>query len=285
MSDVGIRLGGPDNASNRFLADWPYGIFISPLVENRDKRLHEFLRINNFENGPSLFLGESDSDIQAFRDLTGHNLDGVSNTVIHHIFIHWFKRVRNYGRIEFFASAEIFEARIEPADHRTIISCIGHAGRRVNVIDAAARIGWMKGLTPEEYGVLAYGVDFGFPPFDLECRCEMEGIIPGVDFSEPLRRPVVTRTKWDRLEHIAYICSKTPIDEMSEEKFIDLLELMLRVSAELSENPDPQSRLERRIGEAFAARGRKAEAIRHLEKALSIRPKVGCKKLLQKLRS
>ena len=144
----------------------------------------------------------------------------------------------------------------------------------------------MKTLTPEEHGILAYGMDFGFPPFDLNCACDLEGIITGVNFdiAEPKRR-IVTRTKWDRLNHIHYILSKGSPSEMSEGKFNDLMELMLRVSGELSENPDPRSKLERRIAEVLIERNRNMEAIGHLEKALSLKPKVGVKKLLERMKS
>jgi hypothetical protein len=281
-----IRLGGPDTGSIRFLQNWPGGMFISPLVDNSDQRIHQFLVERFFANG-SLLFGTESSVLNDFRDVCGGSLDGETNQVVYAIAQYFVQRIHNFRHVESIAMAEIIQARVPPADYLTPTTCIGHAGRMVNVIDASKRIRWMKTLTAEDYGILAYAVDFGFPPFDILCSCRIEGIIPGVDYDveEPKRRPTVTRTKWDRLNHIHQIFSKRSPPEMSEEKFSELLEFMLRVSDELSANPDPQSKLERLIGEALAARGISDEAIAHLEKALSIRPKVGVKKLLSELKS
>ena len=281
-----IRLGGPDTVSIRFLQNWPGGMFISPLVDNSDQSIHQFLVERFFANG-SLLFGPESSVLSDFRDICGGLLDSETDQIVYAVVQYFVQRIRNFCHIESIAMAEILQARVPPADQLTPTTCIGHAGRTVNVMDASKRIRWMKTLTAEDYGILAYAVDFGFPPFDILCSCSIEGIIPGVDYDveEPKRRPIVTRTKWDRVSHINQILSKSSPAEMSEDKFSELLEFMLQVSDELSANPDPQSKLERRIGEALEARGIAGEAIAHLEKALSIRPKVGVKKLLSELRS
>lgn len=285
-SNIGIQLGGPDRVSIAFLQNWPGGMFVSHLVDNSNTRIQQFLVERYFDDGAALFGRESFGEINDFRSVCG-SLHDVSDEVISAILQYFVNRVRNYSHIENIALAEITRGQVDSVDEYTPTTCLGHGGRKVNVFDAALRIRWMKTLDSVEYGVLAYGVDFGFPPFDILCSCRMFGVISGTDYEpyEALSRRRVTRTKWDRLNHIDFILRKTSPSDMSEEKFSDLFELMLQVSEELVENPDPQSKLERRTGEALAARGRKEEAILHLEKALRIRPKVGVKKLLIDLKA
>ena len=272
-------------AFEQYWVDWPNGLFICPLVNNYDRRLHEFLWLRNFEQGSSLFHGESEIDIQNFRNLNENHLAETSNSVIHRIFIHWVQRVRNFQHLLTLAAAEIENAKTPQADYLTDTNCIAHAGRLINVNESMKRLSWIMGLTHEEYEIQAYGIDFGFPPFDLMCSCTMEGVFEGVNdyYVVPKRR--ITRTKWDRLNHIHFILSKHSPSEMSDEKFRELLSLMLRVSDELIDNPDPRAKLERTIGEAFVARKLESRAIPHLEKALTLRPKVGVKKLLNDLKS
>ncbi|MCY7375844.1 MAG: tetratricopeptide repeat protein, partial [Pyrinomonadaceae bacterium] len=74
------------------------------------------------------------------------------------------------------------------------------------------------------------------------------------------------------------------VAQMPQSEFEELLNQMLKASDMLPNNPYPRANLERQIGEILLAKGRNEEAIKHLDKAMSINPKVGVKKLLYKLK-
>lgn len=180
---VGIRLGGPDRTSIKYLSSWLDGLPISPLVNNRDERLHQFLIDTNFANGSSLFRGESDVDIGEFRKLTNNDLADVSNADIQQIFIYWFMRVRNYTHILSLLQAEIRKARVGSFGSNYASTCSKHTDSLINVVDAVSWVKWFNTLTQEDYIDRVFGKDFGFPPYNVECLCNLEGIIPGVDYN------------------------------------------------------------------------------------------------------
>lgn len=171
---VGIRFGGPDRPSIKLLEGWPGGLYFSPLVERQTNVFNNWLRDELFGDGAVLFYPDEHSEVIArFREITGIGPDVVSPVEIKRHVRYFLRRVRNYAHIETMVEGLISQARVVGDCHD------GH--RNVNVIDAHLRIGWMKTLTLEDYRIYAYGADFGFPPFDLECVCLMEGVIAGID--------------------------------------------------------------------------------------------------------
>lgn len=89
------------------------------------------------------------------------------------------------------------------------------------------------------------------------------------------------------LENGAALFGRESSDEMNDFRKVvggALLNQMVKASDMLPNNPYPRANLERQIGEILLAKGRDEEAIKHLDKAMSINPKVGVKKLLYKLK-
>lgn len=96
-------------------------------------------------------------------------------------------------------------------------------------------------------------------------------------------RKFKVETVWDLLAGIDKKLSNQNIVQMPQSEFEEVSNQMFRVSDMLMNNPHPRANLERQIGEILLAKGRDEEAIKHLDKAMSINPKVGVKKLLSKL--
>lgn len=143
---VGVRFGGPDKVSIRLLDEWPNGLFYRPDVE-----------------------GDHTAAL-----VEKHFTDGSSVLIDGDPFERYFvARVRNYAHIESLVQAGIWKAR-------STGEC--HPVRAIGVADAARRIKWFRTLSAEEYRWGVFGKDYGFPPFDIDCRCGMEGIIPGVEY-------------------------------------------------------------------------------------------------------
>ena len=282
---VGITLGGPDLASIRLLNGWPNGLCLSPLIEHHTEELNQFLIKKYFENGAALFGRESSYEMEMVREVVGEPFANLDLQVISHIVHYYVVRVRNYAHIESLMEGYIEKARVRPVDQLTPTTCLGHGGRLVNVTYAAGRIAWFKTLTHAQYGMGVYNKDYGFPPFDILCTCSVQAIFRLADNNSYDRPTKVTRTKWDRLAHIHAIMSKyEDASQMTPAKFEEFLGFAVGVADELVENGDPQSKLERLIGESLVARGRFEEALSHLQKAVNSRPKVGCQKLLSKLK-
>ena len=282
---VGIKLGGPDRVSIRLLNEWPGGLCFSPQIKNHTRKLTQFLIEQFFENGAGLFGRQSSDRLQDLREAAGGSLDDLDDASIHVIALYYVQRVRNYVHIQSLIEAGIEKARVPPVDHLTPTTCLGHGGRIVDVSYAASCITWFKTLTHPQYGMGVFNKNYDFPPFNIHCTCRLAGIISGIDDNSNDRPAKVTRTKWDSLAHIHAIMSKyEDANHMSPVKFEEFLRLALEVADELVENGDPHSKLERLIGESLAARGRYEEALVHLQKAINIRPRVGCQKLLDKIK-
>lgn len=177
MSEVGIRLGGPDRVSMRLLEEWPNGLCLSPLIKHPSQNLTDFLIKQYFENGAALFGRESSYEIELVRETVGGAFAGLDVPEITRIVQYYVQRTRNYAHIETLTQGMICKARIVGSGD----GCVGRDGQIVSIVDAMSWVKWFKTLSYEEYGYRVYGKDQIFPPFDLECTCRLEGVIPGVD--------------------------------------------------------------------------------------------------------
>ncbi|MEQ1643750.1 MAG: hypothetical protein ABL959_09930 [Pyrinomonadaceae bacterium] len=166
---IRVSLGGPDNASIRFLKQWPRGFFISPLVDYFDENLQEFLTKQYFQNGAALFGGETPDELQRIREWARGYLDEVSDRDVYLIAQYFVQRVRNYVHIR-----ALSESRVAWA---VAVGC--HNGRRIDVEQSRGALRLIKRFSLLEYSEEVWGKDLGFPPFGIECVCRMEGIIAG----------------------------------------------------------------------------------------------------------
>ena len=90
---------------------------------------------------------------------------------------------------------------------------------------------------------------------------------------------------WELMSFIDDKIRFKEISQMQEADFRKVLSLMSKASPMLADNPHPRAKLERQIGEMLIAKGHVKEAVKHLEMAVSINPKVGVQKMLKKLKS
>lgn len=280
-----IKFGGADTRSIKMLNSFPHGLFISEFVNNRDEKIHRFLCKNYLENGAALFGRESSDEMNDFRKVVGGALDNVSDEDVSGIIQFYVQRLRNYGHIESFFQARIRQARIVCADIPRTDTCKFYEGKLISVEDAFNKLKWLQTLTPEEYGREISNNVFDIPPFYQFCRCRLEGIVPGVvDNYEKQKPKIKAETVWDLLADIDKKNSGQDVAQMPQSEFEELLNQMLEASDMLPNNPYPRANLERQVGEILLAKGHDREAIKHLDKAMSINPKVGVKKLLYKLK-
>jgi hypothetical protein len=166
-----LSLGGSDRASIKFLKKWPRGFYVSPLVDNFDCNLQDFLIKQCFENGAAMFARRSAHEMQMVREWARGHLDASQDNEVYQIVQYFFERVKNYTHIRSLSDAEIPFAR-------TTGEC--HPVRLVKVQETRLLIRAFRQMSLQQYGDEVYGKDHGFPPFDLDCRCRMEGVIPGV---------------------------------------------------------------------------------------------------------
>lgn len=280
-----IKFGGADTRSIKMLNSFPHGLFINELINNCDEKIHRFLCKNYLENGAALVSQESSDEMNDFRNVVGGALDNVSDENIAGIIQFYVQRLRNYGHIESLLQARIKQARIVCVDVPRTDVCKFYEGKTISVEDAFNKIKRFQTLTLEEYGQEISNKVFDIPPFYQFCRCRPEGIIPGmVDNYEKQKPKIKAETVWDLLAGIAKKLSGHDVAQMPELEFDEVLNQMFKASDMLVNNPYPRANLERQIGETLLTRGLYIEAIKHLEKAVSINPEVGVKKLLNTLK-
>lgn len=178
-----VRFGGPDNASIAAAASFENGLFISPFVE-ANRELQQFLIERYFTDGAALFGRESSEELNDFRRAAGLPAE-FPEARSYEIVQYFVQRARNYAHIESLFEAEIEEARVcvEDQDPR----CRVYEGKSI-IVDACKRnLDWFRSLSQEQYLNEVFGKDWGFPPFHTLCRCRLEGVIEGVDYSDSLR--------------------------------------------------------------------------------------------------
>ena len=169
---IGFRLGGPDKVSIRSFQDWPNGICLSPLITEHTRELTDFLIGQYFENGAALFGRESAEEMEMVRAAVGEPFAMLEVREIYRFVQYYVLRVRNYAHLGTMSQAMIRHAIVRG-------SC--HEEHFVTIADAVSWVKWFQKLSTAEYARRVFGKDFGFPPFDIDCRCRMEGLIEGTD--------------------------------------------------------------------------------------------------------
>lgn len=172
MIRVSLSLGGSDRASIKFLKKWPRGFYVSPLVDNFDSHLQDFLIKQCFTDGAALFGRETPYELQQVREWARGRLDAVPDREVYYIVQYFVQRVRNYVHIRSLSEAEISSARSS--------GC--HESRIVDVERSRVKIREMRRLSLMDYRDQVYGKDLGFPPYSIECTCRLEGLIAGVGY-------------------------------------------------------------------------------------------------------
>ncbi len=281
-----ITFGGPDKVSINFLKTFRNGLFISELVDNSDKRIHDVLIKQNFINGSSLLHGESDLDCQELREVCHGKLNNLSDKEIHAIMTFYVQRVKNYSHIENLWQGRIKHARIIPLSIPRTGVCDYYEGKLIDVEKAFQTIQRFKILTYEDYNKEISTKDFGFPPLYKGCLCELQGLIAGIDKVDDVyvkakyKRSLREKTKWEFLQEFQIKC-----ENITRETLPEIHQLGCRVSEMLIDYPNQRAKLERQIGEIFLAEGDNIKALFHLKKAFEIDNKVGVKKLIDKLQT
>ncbi len=175
-----IKFGGADTRSIKMLNSFSQGFFISELVNNADEKIHRFLSTNYLENGVALFGKESSDELQDFREVCGGALDSISDEDVVGIIQFYVQRLRSYGHIESLFEAKIKQAKIESLGKPRTAMCKFYEGKILSVVDIYHQIKWFQTLSPEDYHKQISSVEFGIPPLYKNCRCSLEGIIPGL---------------------------------------------------------------------------------------------------------
>jgi tetratricopeptide (TPR) repeat protein len=277
-----IQFGGADKKSLEEINSFHNGLFVSELLDNTNLRIHQVLAKQNFINGSSLFHGISEVDCQELRTVCNGKLDSISDKEIHGIMMFYVQRITNYAHINSMQQAQIKWARIIPSGVPRAGICKEYEGTLVDVEKAFTAIERFKTLTHEEYFKEISSNNPYFPPLYRECKCTLEGIIPGIDsiydFYEKAKPIAREKTKWDWLNEF-----QIQAKNIKSENFWQVYDLGLKVSEMLRDYSYQRAKVERQIGEILLAQGDNAKALFHLEKAFEIDEKVGVKKLISKL--
>lgn len=159
-----IKLGGPDKVSIDFIARTR--LFVAPGIADQD-RVRRFLVERYFENGAALFGRHTPEEMQDFRGVAGVDWSDEETYLVIQYFV---QRVRNYAHLESLSSAGFDEASIVSNGD----GC-GRDSERINVARTIDRLRSELELSPEEYEQRIFGRYNGIPPFNLECRCRIDG--------------------------------------------------------------------------------------------------------------
>lgn len=176
-----IQFGGKDSASIKAFYGLPNLMFISELVDNDDKHIHEFLITNYFEKGAALFGRESREELQAFRNVCNGSLANENDANVYSIIQFFVQRLRNYARLKFLNCARIERARIVSTNPRTEM-CKFYENKLIDVKDSLVKIDWIYSKSPIEQGKILMTTNIEVPPLYKLCRCGLEGLIRGVDY-------------------------------------------------------------------------------------------------------
>ncbi|MGE0367211.1 MAG: hypothetical protein AB7Q00_15905, partial [Phycisphaerales bacterium] len=76
-SPIGLRLGGPDRTSIKFIGDLDH-FYFSKFGNNTSKPLRRFFVERYFEDGAALFGRESSDELADFRDAAGEKLKNLT---------------------------------------------------------------------------------------------------------------------------------------------------------------------------------------------------------------
>lgn len=174
-----IRFGGSDTNSIKFLESFPRGLFISELVNNSDKRIHDFLQTQFTK-----VLGKrSTEEMQDFRNFCNGALDNVSDDDVAEIIQFYVLRIKNYAHLESMYQGGLKEARIIPLEVPRTAVCESYEAKTISVKNAFEIIQWFKTLSHAEYYRQISNKDFGIPPLYRNCRCRFQAVIAGANFT------------------------------------------------------------------------------------------------------
>lgn len=212
-SPVRLRLGGADIKSIEFIKDLDH-FYFSKFANNTDKSLRKFFVDRYFENGAALFGRESSDELDDFRKAAGEKFKNLTDRQIKGIVQTSVQRVRNWAHIGSMSQARIDKARIVATlDSRTTEICRELDGKIVRVGVAQTTIERLNQLEPGEFAKEMYESGIGkaiskepvatvkkflekdgktisddltrlgrsFPPFHVNCRSRLEGLIKGID--------------------------------------------------------------------------------------------------------
>ncbi len=212
-SPIGLRLGGPDRTSIKFIGELDH-FYFSRYGDNTSKPLRRFFVERYFEDGAALFGRESSDELQDFRDAAGEKLKNLTDRQTRTIVQTAVQRIRNWAHIGTLAQAEIDLARIVATlDSRTSDICEALDGKLVRVGVAQKAIERLNQLPPGEFAKELYEsaigkaiskepvatiekfieedgktisdklveMGRGFPPYHPNCRTRLEGVIEGLE--------------------------------------------------------------------------------------------------------
>lgn len=212
-SPVRLRLGGADVRSIDFIKDLDH-FYFSKFANNTSESLRKFFVERYFEDGAALFGRESSDELDDFRKAASERVKNLTDRQIKGIVQTSVQRVRNWSHIGSLSQARIEKARIVATlDSRTTEICKELNGKIVRVGVAQTTIERLNQLQPGEFAKELYesgigkaiskepvatikkflekdgktvGDDLvktgrGFPPFHVNCRTRLEGLIEGID--------------------------------------------------------------------------------------------------------
>lgn len=206
---IKLRFGGPDTRSVRFVEKLDT-FYFSKFADNQNTGLREFFRDAYLQDGAALFGRETKEELDDFRKAAGEKLKNLNDRAIKAIAQTSVQRVRNWAHIGSLHQARITLARIVAIlDARTTEICRALDGKLIRVSVAQETIERLNKLEPGEFAKELYEsevgkaisrdpVNFvngfleddgktisdklvetgrGFPPFHVNCRSRVEGVI------------------------------------------------------------------------------------------------------------
>lgn len=212
-SPIGLRLGGPDRVSIRFIADLDH-FYFSRFGNNTSEPLRNFFVRRYFEDGAALFGRESSDELADFREAGEGKLKNLTDRQTKVIVQTAVQRVRNWAHIGTMAEAEFEFARVVATlDARTTPLCRELDGKLLRVGVAQAAIERLNRLEPGRFAAELYESEIGraiskepvgtikkfleddgrtisdelvqlgrgFPPYHPNCRTRLEGVFESLD--------------------------------------------------------------------------------------------------------
>lgn len=151
LQGVQATFGGPDIRAMQFLSELDH-FYASKFVQNSDSvaTIKNFLNQQYLENGEGLFRSQSDSSVQAFRDLFDQKLGDLQDYQIRRIADTAVQRTRNWAHISQLQAGGITTLEVvEPT--RDCAFCAAMDGKIISVANAYNRMQEHMAMSPEEY--------------------------------------------------------------------------------------------------------------------------------------
>lgn len=210
-SPIKLRFGGADTRSVKFFGELDH-FYFSKFANNTQDSLKTFFRKRYLENGAALFGRETSEELADFRAAAGDKLKNLTDRQIKGIVQNSVQRVRNWGHIGSLSQGKLKLARIVAIlDARTTDLCKGLDGKIIRVGVAQTAIERLNQLEPGAFAAELYesaigkaiskepvatikkfieadgktisddlvSMGRGFPPYHVNCRTRVQGIIPG----------------------------------------------------------------------------------------------------------